>query len=154
MNSQRHHPGHRSILYIHYILLTPHNHLCHHSRARSVNWCSGSPVLRDPSNWYVFSCRCLLALQLRTWAVHPPAFCNITYKIFIVFGVLYFTAALQYYFTYPETCGRTLDEIKIMSSSGGVKLGTPSLVDWDWKRKLKQSLIKTRKEMICMSMLQ
>lgn len=51
----------------------------------------------------------------------PPAFINITYKIFIIFGVLCFAAALQAYFTYPETCRKTLEEIEILFSKGGPK---------------------------------
>ena len=33
----------------------------------------------------------------------PPAFRNIQYKIFVIFGILCFGAATQCYFTYPET---------------------------------------------------
>lgn len=51
----------------------------------------------------------------------PPAFINITYKIFIVFGVLCFAAAIQAYFTYPETCGKTIEEIELLFSPGGPK---------------------------------
>ena len=49
----------------------------------------------------------------------PPALRNITYKIFIVFGVLCLGAAVQAYFTYPETCGKT--QIELMFSAGGPK---------------------------------
>lgn len=51
----------------------------------------------------------------------PPAFRNITYKTFIIFGVLCLGAAVQAYFTYPETCGKTLEEIETMFSKGGPK---------------------------------
>lgn len=51
----------------------------------------------------------------------PPAFVNITWKIFIIFGVLCLLAATQAYFTYPETCGKTLEEIETLFSSGGPK---------------------------------
>lgn len=51
----------------------------------------------------------------------PPAFVNITYKIFIIFGVLCFLAAIQAYFTYPETCCKTLEEVELMFSKGGPK---------------------------------
>lgn len=51
----------------------------------------------------------------------PPAFRNITYKIFIIFGILCFAAAVQAFFTYPETCGKTLEEIEILFSSDGPK---------------------------------
>ena len=33
----------------------------------------------------------------------PPGFRNITWKMFIVFGTLCFGAAIQSFFTYPET---------------------------------------------------
>lgn len=49
----------------------------------------------------------------------PPGFKNITYKIFIIFGILCFAAAVQAYFTYPETCGKTLEEIELMFKDGG-----------------------------------
>jgi Sugar (and other) transporter len=49
----------------------------------------------------------------------PPAFQNITYKTFIIFGVLCMGAATQAFFTYPETCGKTLEEIEILFSKGG-----------------------------------
>lgn len=51
----------------------------------------------------------------------PPAFVNITYKIFLIFGVLCFGAAIQAYFTYPETCGKTIEEIELLFSKGGPK---------------------------------
>jgi len=51
----------------------------------------------------------------------PPAFINITYKIFIIFGILCVCAAIQAYLTYPETCGKTLEEIELMFNSGGPK---------------------------------
>ncbi|CZR54042.1 related to high-affinity glucose transporter [Phialocephala subalpina] len=49
----------------------------------------------------------------------PPALRNITYKIFIVSGILCFGAAVQAFLTYPETCGKTLEEIELMFSKGG-----------------------------------
>ncbi|KAH8674703.1 general substrate transporter [Tricladium varicosporioides] len=49
----------------------------------------------------------------------PPAFRNITYKIFIIFGILCFAAAVQAFFTYPETCGKTLEEIESLFSGEG-----------------------------------
>jgi hypothetical protein len=49
----------------------------------------------------------------------PPAFRNILWKTFIVFGVLCFGAAAQFYFTYPETCRKTIEEIEILFSPGG-----------------------------------
>lgn len=49
----------------------------------------------------------------------PPAFLNIKWKLFIVFGVLCLGGAIQFYLTYPETCGKTLEEIEVLFSSEG-----------------------------------
>jgi hypothetical protein len=49
----------------------------------------------------------------------PPALRNITYKIFIIFGVLCLGAAVQAFFTYPETCGKTIEEIELLFSKDG-----------------------------------
>jgi MFS family permease len=51
----------------------------------------------------------------------PPGFLNITWRMFIVFGVMCFLGAAQFYFTYPETCSKTLEEIEEMFSPGGPK---------------------------------
>jgi hypothetical protein len=49
----------------------------------------------------------------------PPAFLNIRWKLFVVFGVLCLGGAIQFWFTYPETCGKTLEEIEILFSHDG-----------------------------------
>lgn len=49
----------------------------------------------------------------------PPAFHNISWKTFIIFGVLCFGAAIQAYLTYPETAGKSLEEIELMFSKDG-----------------------------------
>jgi hypothetical protein len=51
----------------------------------------------------------------------PPAFPNITYKTFIVFGVLCFGAAAQAYVSYPETARKTLEEIEEMFRNGALR---------------------------------
>ncbi|KAK2790748.1 hypothetical protein FQN51_002431 [Onygenales sp. PD_10] len=51
----------------------------------------------------------------------PPGFANITWKLFIIFGVLCIGAAVQVFFTYPETCGKTIEEVEEMFSNGGPK---------------------------------
>ncbi|KAI1082800.1 general substrate transporter [Whalleya microplaca] len=48
----------------------------------------------------------------------PPAFLNIKYQVFIVFGVLCIGAAIQAWFTYPETCGKTIEEIELLFAKG------------------------------------
>ncbi|KAK3385571.1 general substrate transporter [Podospora didyma] len=64
------------------------------------------------SNW-VFN----FALGMFT----PPAFVNITWKLFIIFGVLCVAASAWFWFFYPETCGKTLEEVEIMFSNDGPK---------------------------------
>ncbi|KAL8958866.1 MAG: hypothetical protein Q9193_004158 [Seirophora villosa] len=49
----------------------------------------------------------------------PPAFHNISYKTFIIFGVLCFGAAIQAFLFYPETAGKSLEEIEVLFSRGG-----------------------------------
>ncbi|KAK4222818.1 high-affinity glucose transporter [Podospora fimiseda] len=57
------------------------------------------------SNW-VFN----FALGMFT----PPAFVNITWKLFIIFGVLCVVMAVWFWLFYPETCGKTLEEIEVL----------------------------------------
>ena len=42
----------------------------------------------------------------------PPGFISIRYGMFIIFGTMCMLAAVQFYFTYPETCNKTLEEIE------------------------------------------
>lgn len=42
----------------------------------------------------------------------PSAFQNISWKIFIIFGVLCIGAAAQAFVSYPETAGKTLEEVR------------------------------------------
>ena len=49
----------------------------------------------------------------------PPGFQNIKWGMFIVFGAMCILAAIQFYFTYPETCNKSLEEIEEMFSRGG-----------------------------------
>lgn len=51
----------------------------------------------------------------------PPGFQNITWKMFIVFGAMCVLAAIHFFLTYPETCGKTLEEIEEMFAPGGPK---------------------------------
>lgn len=51
----------------------------------------------------------------------PPGFINIKWGMFIVFGVMCLLAAIQFYFTYPETCNKSLEEIEEMFAPGGPK---------------------------------
>ena len=49
----------------------------------------------------------------------PPGFINITWRMFIVFGVMCLLGAIQFFFTYPETCQKSLEEIEEMFSPNG-----------------------------------
>ena len=51
----------------------------------------------------------------------PPGFQNITWRMFIVFGIMCFLGAIQFYFTYPETAGKTLEEIEELFAPGAPK---------------------------------
>lgn len=51
----------------------------------------------------------------------PPGFQNITWKMFIIFGIMCLLGATQFFFTYPETAGKTLEEIEAMFAPGGPK---------------------------------
>ncbi|KAI5285398.1 hypothetical protein KEM55_000675 [Ascosphaera atra] len=51
----------------------------------------------------------------------PPGFLNIKYKLFIIFGVLCTVSAIQAYFTYPETCGKSIEEIEELWRPGAPK---------------------------------
>ncbi|KAH6640008.1 general substrate transporter [Truncatella angustata] len=64
------------------------------------------------SNW-VFN----FALGMFT----PPGFVNIKYNLFIVFGVLCVAASAWFFAFYPETCGKTLEEIEILFGPDGPK---------------------------------
>ena len=67
----------------------------------------------------------------------PPAFKNISWKLFVIFGVLCFGAAVQAFFTYPETAGKTIEEIETLFAKGAVKA---------WKTKPGGSLLDEKIE--------
>ncbi|KAI9736864.1 MAG: hypothetical protein M1818_005915 [Claussenomyces sp. TS43310] len=62
----------------------------------------------------------------------PAAFQNISWKLFIIFGVLCVAAAIQAFFTYPETAGKTIEEIEMLFAPGAEK---------PWKTKPGHSLL-------------
>lgn len=67
----------------------------------------------------------------------PPAFKNISWKLFIIFGVLCFGAAVQAFLTYPETAGKTIEEIETLFAKGAIK---------PWKTKPGGSLLDEKIE--------
>ncbi|KAJ7133994.1 general substrate transporter [Mycena crocata] len=53
------------------------------------------------------------------WAV-PPALSNIAYKTYFIFGTFNFAAFVHIFFMYPETVGRSLEEVEEIFGQGHV----------------------------------
>ncbi|KAK7027244.1 hypothetical protein VNI00_015333 [Paramarasmius palmivorus] len=53
------------------------------------------------------------------WAV-PPGFSTIAYKTYFIFGTFNFAGCLHVIFMYPETVGRTLEEVEDIFAAGNV----------------------------------
>ncbi len=51
----------------------------------------------------------------------PPAFGNISWKTFTIFGTLCIGAAIQAFPTYPETARKSIEEIELLFRAGGPK---------------------------------
>ncbi|KAI9930496.1 hypothetical protein MW887_011250 [Aspergillus wentii] len=62
----------------------------------------------------------------------PPAFVNIQWKVYVLFGVFCTVMFLHVFFMFPETTGKTLEEVEaIFTDPNGIPLiGTPA-----WKTK-------------------
>lgn len=58
----------------------------------------------------------------------PPAFENIQWKTYLVFGVFCTAMAIHVFFMFPETAGKTLEEVEGMfTDPNGIKyIGTPA----------------------------
>lgn len=65
----------------------------------------------------------------------PAGFENISWKLFIVFGVLCVCASIQAFFTYPETAGKSIEEIELLFAAGAIA---------PWKTKPGDSLLDAR----------
>lgn len=48
----------------------------------------------------------------------PPAFVNIQWKVYIIFGVFCATMAIHVFFCFPETSGKTLEDVEEMFTAG------------------------------------
>ncbi|KAF2145430.1 uncharacterized protein K452DRAFT_305453 [Aplosporella prunicola CBS 121167] len=48
----------------------------------------------------------------------PPAFQNIQWKTYMIFGVFCFAATIHIFFAFPETAGRTLEEVDALFEPG------------------------------------
>ncbi|KAJ5986054.1 High-affinity glucose transporter [Penicillium sp. IBT 35674x] len=51
----------------------------------------------------------------------PPAFENIKWKTYLVFGVFCFAMTIHVYFCFPETAGKTLEEVETMFTTPGMR---------------------------------
>jgi len=58
----------------------------------------------------------------------PPAFVNITWKTYIIFGVFCLAMTIHVFFMFPETAGKPLEEVtEIFESPNGIKyIGIPA----------------------------
>ncbi|KAF8251608.1 putative xylose permease [Wilcoxina mikolae CBS 423.85] len=48
----------------------------------------------------------------------PPAFKNIQWRAYLIFGVFCFCGVVHSYFMFPETCGKTLEEVDALFENG------------------------------------
>ena len=69
----------------------------------------------------------------------PPAFKNISWKTFIIFGILCLGAAAQVFVSYPETGGKSLEEVEEMFKKGGPQ---------PWQTKFGSSALDARSESV------
>ena len=51
------------------------------------------------------------------WAV-PPGLANVAYKTYFIFGTFNLAAFIHVYFMFPETAGRTLEEVEDIFAQG------------------------------------
>lgn len=63
----------------------------------------------------------------------PPAFVNIKWQTYLVFGVFCFSMLVHVFFMFPETAGKTLEEVvDLFEDPKGIKyVGTPA-----WKTRI------------------
>jgi Sugar (and other) transporter len=99
-------------------------------------------ALSTSANWAMnfalgYFVRFLFPSQLTTLtfipAQVPPAFVNIQWRTYIIFGVFCVSMFVHVYFCFPETAGKTLEEVKdIFEDPNGIKyVGTPA-----WKTRV------------------
>lgn len=58
----------------------------------------------------------------------PPAFANIRYKVYIIFGIFNLCMMIHAFFMFPETAGKTLEDTqKMFEDPNGIQyIGTPA----------------------------
>ena len=73
------------------------------------------------------------------WAV-PPGLANIGYKTYFIFGTFNFAAFIHILFCFPETAGRTLEEIEEVFAQGH------TFTAWKIKRHVGQKTLEQVKQ--------
>nr|POF06878.1 high-affinity glucose transporter [Quercus suber] len=73
----------------------------------------------------------------------PPAFENIRWKTYLIFGIFCFAMTIHVFFLFPETAGKTLEDTSFMfEDPKGIRyLGTPA-----WKTRVEYSAAQAREE--------
>ena len=76
----------------------------------------------------------------------PPAFVNITWRVYVLFGVFCTAMFLHVFFFFPETSGKTLEEVEdIFTDPAGIKfIGTPA---WKTKNEFRRGVQFERAEL-------
>ena len=115
--------------------------------------CQNSPV---SYSWSAFA----FGGQASNWAFNtalafavPPGLNTIAWKTYFIFGSFNFAAFLQVYFMYPETVGRTLEEVEEIFNQGhtfsawmiGKDVGKKTLKEVVEKSKDMQVIFKKKK---------
>jgi len=96
--------------------------------------------LSTASNW-VFN----FALA---WAV-PPSLRNITYKTYFIFGTFNLAAFIHILFMFPETAGRTLEEVEEIFAQGNTF--TAWRVDRSVGRRTLGQVVELKDYLVCVT---
>ncbi|KAH7071756.1 high affinity glucose transporter [Paraphoma chrysanthemicola] len=73
----------------------------------------------------------------------PPAFVNIKWKVYIIFGVFCTAMAIHTFFAFPETAGKTLEDVEEMFLAGVPAWKTK--VDYSNVRRAEQGVVDPEK---------
>ena len=78
-----------------------------------------------PDHWSCSSTSSITFHQASNWACNtalaftvPPGLSTIAWKTYLIFGAFNFIAFLQVYFMFPETVGRSLEEVEDIFNQG------------------------------------
>jgi hypothetical protein len=74
----------------------------------------------------------------------PPAFENIQWRVYLVFGVFCFAMTVHVFFAFPETAGKTLEEVETLFTTPGLRAWNTT-VQYQHVRKLEQGTIQSEK---------